>query len=186
MKGSVLNFSERINAGAISGDDGNLYNFSGADWKPSAPPRPGARVDFGIDGNAATAIYADPSVSAAPGTAAAPAPTSRTAGAVAAPDSPRYSTMGIVGTYAGVLAIFFFNNAILGFPLMLVGITLSVAGLIIGTQQGHRVGFANAGIALSVTPILLHAISAATGSLVVGGSLQGTIPALLSAVLPFF
>ena len=184
MKGSVLNFSAQSNAGVISGDDGNRYNFGGADWRAPTPPQRGARVDFGIDGNVATAIYADPSGSAASGRASAP--TSRVAGAVAAPDSPRYSTMGIVGTYAGVLAIFFFNNAILGFPLMLAGITLSVAGLIIGTQQGHRVGFANAGIALSVTPVLLHAISAATGSLVVGGSLKGTIPAFLSELLPFF
>ena len=184
MKGSVLNFSAQSNAGVISGDDGNTYNFGGADWRAPTPPQRGARVDFGIDGNAAMAIYADPTGAAVAGSA--PAPASHSVRAVAPPDSPRYSNMGIVGTYLGVLAIFFFNNAILGFPLMLTGIALSVAGLIIGTQQGHRVGFANAGIALSVTPILLHAISAATGSLVVGGSLQGTIPALLSAVLPFF
>ena len=186
MKGSVLNFSTQTNVGVISGDDGARYDFSGADWRIPAPPQRGMRVDFGAEGSAATAIYADASGSMTSGASPTPVPASHPAGAVAAPDSPRYSTLGIVGTYAGILAIFFFNNAILGFPLMLAGLSLSIAGLVIGTRQGERVGFAKAGIALSVTPFLLHTLSVFTASLILSGSLKGSIPALLSAVLPFF
>jgi phage shock protein PspC (stress-responsive transcriptional regulator) len=60
MKGSVLDFSISENVGAISGDDGNRYRFSGPDWKSSGTqPRPGTRVDFvGADGTA-TEVYLD-------------------------------------------------------------------------------------------------------------------------------
>ena len=33
MKGKILDFSIQSNSGAISGEDGERYNFDGADWK---------------------------------------------------------------------------------------------------------------------------------------------------------
>ena len=57
MTGHVLAYSVQTNAGAISGDDGNRYTFTGADWRISGPPQRGMRVDFDPNGNAATGIY---------------------------------------------------------------------------------------------------------------------------------
>ena len=68
MTGHVLAYSVQTGAGAISGDDGNRYTFTGADWRISEPPERGMRVDFDPDGNSATGIYA--AISASPATPA--------------------------------------------------------------------------------------------------------------------
>ena len=58
MTGRVLNFSAQTNSGAISGDDGLRYTFTGSAWMDSTRrPMPGAYVDFETDGNEARAIY---------------------------------------------------------------------------------------------------------------------------------
>lgn len=57
MTGQILDYSIQTNTGFISGDDGNRYTFTGADWEESGPPRVGTRVDFASEGNVATAIY---------------------------------------------------------------------------------------------------------------------------------
>lgn len=57
MQGQVLAFTVQENQGLISGDDGQRYTFTGAEWRESAPPYPGERVDFQPDGTQALAIY---------------------------------------------------------------------------------------------------------------------------------
>lgn len=57
MRGTVLDFTIQSNAGVISGDDGNRYNFTGAAWRDSAPPSRGIAVDFQASGNNALEIY---------------------------------------------------------------------------------------------------------------------------------
>lgn len=59
MKGQVLEFSIQTNAGIISGDDGNRYTFTGAEWKESRPPNAGAYVDFATEEGSsdASSIY---------------------------------------------------------------------------------------------------------------------------------
>lgn len=54
MKGVILDYSVQHNAGVISGDDQNRYNFTGAEWRGQHPPARGDQVDFDIDptGNA--------------------------------------------------------------------------------------------------------------------------------------
>ena len=59
MTGQILDYSVQTNAGFISGDDGNRYTFTGADWQEMGPPSAGTRVDFDTSGNAATAIYSE-------------------------------------------------------------------------------------------------------------------------------
>ena len=59
MTGHILDYSIQTNTGYISGDDGNRYTFTGADWQESGPPRVGTRVDFAAEGSAATAIYGE-------------------------------------------------------------------------------------------------------------------------------
>lgn len=50
MQGSILDYSVQHNAGIISGDDQNRYQFNGADWKGQATPARGQRVDFEVTG----------------------------------------------------------------------------------------------------------------------------------------
>ena len=57
MKGHILDYTVQTNSGIISGDDNQRYNFRGADWKETEPPRRGMRVDFAGVGDAATEIY---------------------------------------------------------------------------------------------------------------------------------
>ena len=57
MKGKILDFSIQSNTGAISGEDGERYNFEGADWKEHSSPARGMSIDFKVDGGDAKEIY---------------------------------------------------------------------------------------------------------------------------------
>ena len=57
MKGNVLGFDPDANSGAISGHDGQRYDFVRLEWRGSAMPVRGAVVDFVVDGNRAIQIY---------------------------------------------------------------------------------------------------------------------------------
>lgn len=59
MKGKILDFSIADSQGVIAGDDGNRYTFIGKEWKSSAPPQAGIRVDYDTEGRAALAVYFD-------------------------------------------------------------------------------------------------------------------------------
>jgi len=58
MKGKILEYVEESRSGLISADDGNRYNFAVREWKGSSLPRAGLNVDFDIDGENATSIFA--------------------------------------------------------------------------------------------------------------------------------
>lgn len=62
MKGQILDFSVQTNSGAITGDDGNRYSFTGESWLEPSIPQRGMRIDFEPDGNVATAIYSESAV----------------------------------------------------------------------------------------------------------------------------
>ena len=57
MRGRLLGFDTRSDAGQISGDDGRRYPFTSADWRPRTPPRSGQSVDFDIADDRAIDIY---------------------------------------------------------------------------------------------------------------------------------
>jgi len=59
MTGEILDYSIQTNTGAISGDDGNRYSFTGVGWQENGAPRPGMRVDFEPNGNVAIGIYSE-------------------------------------------------------------------------------------------------------------------------------
>jgi hypothetical protein len=65
MNGQILDYSPQTNSGLIAGDDGNRYNFVGAEWKDQAVPNRGMRVDFEAQGSDAVAIYRAMSASGA-------------------------------------------------------------------------------------------------------------------------
>lgn len=57
MTGTVLDFSVQTGSGIINGDDGVRYRFAGSEWKHTAVPSRGVRVDFEVSGGAAIAVY---------------------------------------------------------------------------------------------------------------------------------
>ena len=58
MKGKILGFDPDTNTGAISGHDGNRYEFVRLDWHGSGAPVRGAVVDFVPEGAHARQVYA--------------------------------------------------------------------------------------------------------------------------------
>jgi uncharacterized membrane protein YhaH (DUF805 family) len=67
MNGNVIGFDPDTNTGAISGHDGNRYDFSTSDWHGQRPPRHGDVVDFQPQGQRATQIYGTEPQYIAPG-----------------------------------------------------------------------------------------------------------------------
>jgi uncharacterized membrane protein YhaH (DUF805 family) len=57
MKGNVIGFDADTNTGAISGHDGNRYDFVTMEWHGHNQPRQGDVVDFQPNGQRATQIY---------------------------------------------------------------------------------------------------------------------------------
>jgi uncharacterized membrane protein YhaH (DUF805 family) len=57
MKGNVIGFDPDTNTGAVSGFDGQRYDFATQDWRAQRPPRHGDVVDFQAEGNRATQLY---------------------------------------------------------------------------------------------------------------------------------
>jgi uncharacterized membrane protein YhaH (DUF805 family) len=57
VKGNVIGFDPDTNTGAISGHDGNRYDFATLDWHGQSKPRHGDIVDFQPEGQRATQIY---------------------------------------------------------------------------------------------------------------------------------
>lgn len=49
MKGQILDFSVQTNTGVITGENGQRYNFAGAEWKDVKPPTRSMSVDFDVD-----------------------------------------------------------------------------------------------------------------------------------------
>ncbi len=57
MKGNVLGFDPGTNTGAISGHDGQRYEFVRLEWRGPGQPLRGEVVDFVTDGDRSTQIY---------------------------------------------------------------------------------------------------------------------------------
>lgn len=57
MKGQILDYSVNENKGTITVEDGRRYYFVGTEWKGTAVPSRGMRVDFEADGNQASEVY---------------------------------------------------------------------------------------------------------------------------------
>ena len=57
VKGNVIGFDADTHTGAISGHDGNRYDFVTQDWHGGGTPRHGDLVDFSPAGSRASDIY---------------------------------------------------------------------------------------------------------------------------------
>ena len=193
MKGRVLDFSVQTNAGVIAADDGSRYSFTGDSWRLPTPPQVGVRVDFNPEGRAATGIYADTGVTASGAQAVAPAAPAYGQPAFAAPVPSagarnRSSSLGMFGMIIGLPALILFWIPILGWLLMVVGLGLSVAGLVIAKQQGSPAGFAIVGtilnsITLGIRTFIAMVVAIFSGFL--SGVVQGFLERIFGDFLPF-
>ncbi len=57
MKGQILDYSVKENAGVITGVDGARYTFAGSEWKADVQPSRGMSVDFDTKDTNAISIY---------------------------------------------------------------------------------------------------------------------------------
>lgn len=57
MNGHVLNYDMKESVGLITGEDGQRYEFSAAEWKESDAPHKGMLVEFVPEQGAATGVY---------------------------------------------------------------------------------------------------------------------------------
>ena len=83
--------------------------------------------------------------------------------------------MGIAGMILGILAVVFFWVPVLNFILIVVGLPLSIAGLVVGKSRGEPVGMAIAGIVLNCIPLAINIII-----LILIGSFLGLLAGALS------
>ena len=128
MQGQILDYSVQTNAGVIAGDDGNRYTFAGSDWKESALPARGMRVDFEVHGAMAASVYR-----ALAGTGGG--------GAVSGTKSKVVA--GVLGILLGGLGIHKFYLGLTGPGLVMLGIAILgafTAILIIGFFIAAAIG----------------------------------------------
>jgi len=95
MRGRILGVATGDTAGAITGDDGQRYRYTAADWRGERPAVAGGVVDFEVEGQAARDIY--PTVGGASGAA----------GAVASVEALARSPVGerVLGLFRTTLAL---------------------------------------------------------------------------------
>ncbi len=67
MRGNVIGFDPDTNTGAISGHDGNRYDFATQDWRGHSRPQHGDVVDFQAQGQRAIEVYLIEAEYTAPG-----------------------------------------------------------------------------------------------------------------------
>ncbi len=133
MKGSILEFDESTRQGIISGDDGNRYELDINQWKSAKLPVVGAKVDFSVVDNGATAVY---SVSAA-SESSKKIPAALLAFFLGALGVHKfylgYKKQGII-----MLLVFLFGFILLGLPSMIIGIIAFVEFIIYLTKSDEE------------------------------------------------
>lgn len=118
MKGSILEFNTESRQGVVSGDDGKRYSLDVADWKGSALPNAGKRVDFSVNGEKAEAVYADTKASEVSSKKIAAALFAFFLGAFGAHKFYLgYTKQGVI-----MLLVFMFGFILLGVPSIVIGI----------------------------------------------------------------
>tara|TARA_R110002167_G_scaffold51950_2_gene150313 strand:- start:1016 stop:1459 length:444 start_codon:yes stop_codon:yes gene_type:complete len=126
MKGTILEFNEDSRSGVISGDDGNRYNFEIKEWKGTALPKAGNKIDFSINGDNAEAIYAESLGSAGASKKVAAALLAFFLGAFGAHKFYLgYTKQGVI-----MLLVFLFGFILLGLPSMIIAIIAFVEFII--------------------------------------------------------
>ncbi|GAB6408281.1 TM2 domain-containing protein [Pseudomonas sp. MHK4] len=131
MKGKVLEFDSTSRSGVISGDDGNRYTFSVAQWKSTILPKAGSRVDFSADNGTAEAIYLE-SVSLTGNSKKIPA--ALLAFFLGAFGAHKFY-LGYTSQAVIMLLVFLFGWLLLGVPSFVIGIIAFVEFIIYLTKS---------------------------------------------------
>jgi hypothetical protein len=135
MKGKVLGFDAASGTGAISGENGQRYNFTAAEFKSPAPAKPGDNVDFEAEGSGAKNIYATAAAASVDLSAMAANPT--VAGILAKPSIIWAAIIilgALIGGYLNILNGFGGASQILGGGVYLLYLLLLIpiaAGVLI-------------------------------------------------------
>ena len=114
LQGQVLDYSIQTNEGIITGDDGERYQFKGEEWRESAMPARGLRVDYGASDGWAMAIYAI-------GDTPLATPTINMA---TVPGQKSKAAAGLLSIFLGMWGVHKFYLGYTGTGLLMLGITL--------------------------------------------------------------
>ena len=140
MKGYILDYTVQTNSGIISGDDNQHYNFRGADWMESEPPRRGMRVDFAAVGDSAMEIYVEIRAARAAGYGGGTAGAGTKSKVAAGVLGILLGSLGIHKFYLGYTTpgLILLGITIVGFitAIVLVGIFILIATSVIGLVEG--------------------------------------------------
>jgi TM2 domain-containing membrane protein YozV len=118
MKGSILEFNEESRSGVISGEDGKRYAIDITEWKSTALPKAGNKVDFSTNGEKAEAVYAEMRGSDGVSKKLTAALFAFFLGAFGAHKFYLgYTKQGVI-----MLLVFIFGFILLGLPSMIIGI----------------------------------------------------------------
>lgn len=133
MRGQILGVDVRTGEGLLTGDDGQRYRFSPADWADRGEPAKGLQVDFEPDSGRALSIYPLP---AAPAAALAPAGHAATY-TLAPPPPPRVANdrnklvAALLAFFLGPLGIHRFYTGRTGSGIVMLVLTCTLVGLIV-------------------------------------------------------
>lgn len=133
MKGKVLDFNTDSRTGIISADDGSRYTFEIAQWKGSALPKSGAKVDFSVNESAAEAIYQEQAASGS----SKKIPAAILAFFLGAFGAHKfflgYTKQGVI-----MLLVFLFGFILLGVPSMIIGVIAFIEFIIYLTKSDEE------------------------------------------------
>ena len=131
MKGKVLEFNGESRTGLISGDDGKRYTFDAVEWRGTALPKSGNKVDFSINGEKAEAIFVESGSSAGVSKKIAAALFAFFLGAFGAHKFYLgYTKQGVI-----MLVVFLLGFILLGLPSMIIGVIAFVEFIIYLTKS---------------------------------------------------
>ena len=131
MKGKILDFNAATSQGVIAGEDGKRYNFNGAEWKSEGSASTGLTVDFVVNGESATQLYLDKTVSSVSSKKIAAALLAFFFGAFGVHKFYLgYNKQGVI-----MLLTFLFGFILLGLPSIAIGIIAFIEFIIYITKS---------------------------------------------------
>lgn len=179
MKGKVLGFDAASGTGAISGENGQRYNFTAAEFKSPAPAKPNDNVDFEVDGANAKNIYVTAAAAASVDFSAMAA--NPTVAGILAKPSIIWAGIIILGALIGnYFSIFQLGDAA---QLFGGGIYLLYLLLLIPIAAGVLIYFELTGHAMTAQLRFITAIAAIAGPIVIPIIVGMTLPQMFGLTI---
>jgi hypothetical protein len=182
MKGKVLGFDATSGTGAISGDNGQRYNFAAADFKSPAPAKANDSVDFEVDGANAKDIYVTAAAPAAPNVDLAAMAANPTVAGILAKPSIIWAAIiilgALIGGYLNILNGFGGASEILG-----GGVYLLYLLLLIPVAAGVLIYFELTNHAMTAQLRFITAVAAIAGPIVIPIIVGMTLPRMFGMAI---